>query len=441
MWNKKWVRITLISLAGALILGLSAYSIVLHDQNTSLKNQISAVYQRSFEELMSDMNSLQTKLYKLEAATGLNQYSMLLTDVWRQTGDTAGSLSLLPVSYAGTSALTQFINRTGDFCRSLLRKLSLGQSITQEEYDQIKKLAASCGEVIKSLQELYGKGFPQDGFSEAVFIPENDEKGTLDFSNQEFPRLQYDGPFSESTENKQPEGLGKNQVNQQQAAEIAAKFLGVDAGTLTADGECNGRIPCWEFSGNQDGRAFLISVTKQGGHILWYRKNNGGGISAIPTDQRYRELTKAAQQYLADKGYGESAPSYAQFYNGMAIINLAPVEKDVVLYPDLIKVWIDISTGEAVGLDANNYLMSHKPRDLKEPKLTAEAAREKVTPSLVVSSTRLALIPLETGEEKLCWEFTGKIEDRDYIIYINAETGQEEDILMIQHTNDGELVM
>jgi len=230
-------------------------------------------------------------------------------------------------------------------------------------------------------------------------------------------------------------------VNQQQAAEIAAKFLGVDAGTLTADGECNGRIPCWEFSGNQDSRAFLISVTKQGGHILWYRKNNGGGISAIPTDQRYRELTKAAQQYLADKGYGESAPSYAQFYNGMAIINLAPVEQGVVLYPDLIKVWIDISTGEAVGLDANNYLMSHKARDLKEPRLDAAAAREKVTPSLIISGTRLALIPLETGEEKLCWEFTGKIEDRDYIIYINAETGQEEDILMIQHTNDGELVM
>jgi germination protein YpeB len=125
----------------------------------------------------------------------------------------------------------------------------------------------------------------------------------------------------------------------------------------------------------------------------------------------------------------------------MAIINLAPVEQGVVLYPDLIKVWIDISTGEAVGLDANNYLMSHKPRDLKEPTLDAAAAREKATPSLVVSDTRLALIPLETGEEKLCWEFTGKIEDRDYIIYINAETGQEEDILIIQHTNDGELVM
>jgi germination protein YpeB len=229
------------SLAGALILGLSAYTIVLHDQNRNLKNQMGAVYQKSFDELMTDMNSLQTKLYKLEAATGLNQYSMLLTDLWRQTGDTEGSIAALPVSYAGTSTLTQFVNRTGDFCRSLLRKLSLGQSITAEEYGQVKELAASCGEVTNSLKDLYAKGYPGDaGFAQDVYIPEDESAGSLDFSNQDFPRLQYDGPFSESTENKQPEGLGDAQVTEGEAAAVAAKFLGVDAGTLTSDGESNG---------------------------------------------------------------------------------------------------------------------------------------------------------------------------------------------------------
>jgi germination protein YpeB len=442
MFKKKWVRITLMSLAGALILGLSAYTIVLHDQNRNLKNQMGAVYQKSFDELMTDMNSLQTKLYKLEAATGLNQYSMLLTDVWRQTGDTEGAIAALPVSYAGTSTLTQFVNRTGDFCRSLLRKLSLGQSITEEEYEQVKDLAASCGDVTLSLKDLYAKGYPGDaGFAQDVFIPEEQTTGNLDFSNQDFPRLQYDGPFSESTENKQPEGLGRGEVTADAASAAAAKFLGVDTGALTSDGESNGRIPCWTFSGEMDGRGYVISVTKQGGQILWFRWDNGGGISAIPTDQRYRALTKAAQNYLVEKGYGESAASYAQFYNGMAVINLAPVEKNVVLYPDLVKVWVDISTSQVVGLDANNYLMSHKARELKAPVLDAAAAKEKITASLMVSSTRLALIPVETGEEKLCWEFTGKIDDRDYIIYVNTETGLEEDILMIQHTNDGELVM
>lgn len=443
MFKKRWVRITAVTLMCAALVGVSAYAIILDNQNRNLKNQMSAVYQKSFEELLSDMDSLQTKLYKLEAATGLNQYSMLLMDVWRQTGDTEGSIAALPVSYNGTSTLTQFVTRTGDYCRTLLKKLSLGEQITQDELKTVNELAASCEEVGASLEQLYQQGYPGDaGFSRDVFIPENETAaGNLDFANQEFPRLQYDGPFSESTENKNPEGLGSKQVTQEEATAAAAKFLEMDAATLVYNGESNGKIPCYEFSGETDGLTFLISITKQGGQVLWYRADNGGGISAVPTDSKYVELTKAARDYLDKKGYGESAPSYAQFYNGMAIINLAPVENEVVLYPDLIKVWIDISSGKVVGMDANNYLMSHKTRSFSEPKLDTKAAQQKIPDSMMVSKTRLALIPLDSNEEKLCWEFTGRIGTRDYIIYINADTGLEEDILMIQHTNDGTLVM
>ena len=56
-------------------------------------------------------------------------------------------------------------------------------------------------------------------------------------------------------------------------------------------------------------------------------------------------------------------------------------------------------------------------------------------------TSRLALIPLASGTEKLCWELKGTINGNDYLIYVNVETGVEEDILMIQHTNDGTLVM
>ena len=442
MYKKRWVRITAVSLMCAALVGISAYAIILDSQNRNLKNQMTAVYQKSFEELLTDMDSLKTKLYKVEAATGLNQYSLLLMDVWRQTGDTESSISALPVSYNGTATLTQFVTRTGDYCRALLKKLSLGQEVTDEEIKAVNELAASCEEVSASLGELYRQGYPSDaGFAAEVFIPEDETAGNLDFSNQEFPRLQYDGPFSESTENQKPQGLGSKQVTQEEAADAAAKFLQVDTTVLTYDGECNGRIPCYQFSGETDGLVWLIAITKMGGQVLWYRGDNGGGISAVPTDARYAELTKAAQKYLKDNGYGDSAPSYAQFYNGMAIINLAPVEHEVVLYPDLIKIWIDISSGKVVGMDANNYLMSHRKRSFAEPKLDVKAAREKIPQSLMVSKTRLALIPLDSGKEKLCWEFTGKIQSRDYILYINAETGLQEDILMIQHTNDGTLVM
>lgn len=439
---KRVTKIIAACTAGALIAALSVYSIILSDRNNKLNNQITAVYQKAFSDLTADVTSLQAKLSKLEAAGDANQYNALLMDVWRQTGDTESSIAALPVSYTATSPLTQFVNRTGDYCRYLSQKLSLGQEITQDDLMQVRALADSCGEISKAIDELWVKGYPGEaGLSDIAFLADATAAGTLDFANQEFPRLIYDGPFSESTEDKQPKGLGGETVNAQQAAAVAAAFLGVDASVLVNDCDQEGTIPAYGFSGQQDGHAFSVCVTKQGGQVLYFMRETDGGISAIPSDERYAQLTALAQQYCADKGFGDTKPSYAQFYNGMALINLAPVQDGAILYPDLIKVWIDISGNSVVGLDAYNYLMSHVQRSLPSPTVTEQQARDMVSGRMAADSARLALIPLDSGQEKLCWELSGTVNGSDYLIYVNAETGVEEDILMIQHTNDGTLVM
>jgi len=439
---KRVTRIIAACTAGALIVGLSVSTILLSDRNARLQNQITAVYQKSFNELISDVSSLQAKLLKLEAAGDSAQYAALLTDVWRQTGDTESSIAALPVSYTATSPLTQFINRTGDYCRYLSQKVALGQEITADDLAQVRALADACSAVNDAIEELRQGGYPTEmGFTQVAFLSDEPMEGTLDFANQEFPRLIYDGPFSESTEDKQPEGLGSEACTVQQACEAAAKLLGMDASALTNDCDQEGLIPCFGFSGQQDGRDLTILVTKTGCQVLYYMCQPMGGISAIPSDERCDELTAIAQQYCVDKGYGETAPSYAQYYNGMALINLAPLQDGAILYPDLLKVWVDISTNAVIGLDAYHYLMSHKQRELPQVTVTEQQAKDAVASRMEVESSRLALIPLDTNEEKLCWELKGTVNGNDYLIYINVETGAEEDILMIQHVNDGTLVM
>lgn len=440
---KRIERIIAFTVTGLLIAGLCVYAIVLDDKHESLRRRLSAHYSRAFEELLTDVASLEAKLNKLEAASGLNQHAMLLTDVWRQSGETEGAIAALPVSFAGSSRLTQFVNRTGDYCRTLSRKLAQGEELSNDDFEQVRKLAESCREIYAALDEAWRDGsYPGDaGFAADVFMAADQDASNLDFANQEFPRLMYDGPFSESTEDKRPEGLPGGEATREQAARAAADFLGIGADALTDAGERGGNIPCYIFSGEKAGRPLTIMITKQGGKVLWYMSSHDGGISAVPTDEKYGQLSRAAQEFLKDKGYGESAPSYAQFYDGLAIVNLAPMEDDIVLYPDLVKVWVDIPSGEVVGFEANNYLMSHKKRSFATPLLSEEQAREKIKDGIDVQDVRLALIPLESGREKLCWEFTGSYNGHDYIVFINVQTGVEEDILIIQHTNDGTLVL
>ncbi len=59
----------------------------------------------------------------------------------------------------------------------------------------------------------------------------------------------------------------------------------------------------------------------------------------------------------------------------------------------------------------------------------------------LVKMKRLALIPTEGGSKKLCHEFKGKYAGEDFIVYIDAKTGKEANILKIIHTENGMLVM
>ena len=123
--------------------------------------------------------------------------------------------------------------------------------------------------------------------------------------------------------------------------------------------------------------------------------------------------------------------------SGIVTINYAYVQEDVIMYPDLIKVKVALDNGEILGIETTGYLNSHTKRDLKEPKVSKEKAKESLNKDLNIESEELAVIPTEWKTEVLCLEFEGNIYGLDFIVYVNAETGKEEDILIITNTPNG----
>lgn len=49
----------------------------------------------------------------------------------------------------------------------------------------------------------------------------------------------------------------------------------------------------------------------------------------------------------------------------------------------------------------------------------------------------MAIIPTKWKTEILCYEFKGKINNTDFLVYVNANTGKEENILIIIDTPNG----
>ena len=53
----------------------------------------------------------------------------------------------------------------------------------------------------------------------------------------------------------------------------------------------------------------------------------------------------------------------------------------------------------------------------------------------------LAIIPTDSKDEVLTYEFKGTVEEREFLVYINTDTLEEEKVLIILETPGGTLTM
>lgn len=101
-----------------------------------------------------------------------------------------------------------------------------------------------------------------------------------------------------------------------------------------------------------------------------------------------------------------------------------------------------MDTGGIVGFESEGYVMSHREREIPEPQIKAEEAQGRVSEDLAVTSNGLAVIETGGKNEVFCHEFKceGK-NGRRYILYVNAATGDEENLLTLLEDENGTRMM
>ncbi|MCQ2463038.1 MAG: germination protein YpeB, partial [Clostridia bacterium] len=102
-------------------------------------------------------------------------------------------------------------------------------------------------------------------------------------------------------------------------------------------------------------------------------------------------------------------------------------------------VSISLDTGDICELDARGFLMNHAARTQKKAALSREKALKKLNPSMTHTEGKLCVIPVDE-REILCYEFLCTDgENRDALVYLNADTGKEEQILLLLYSDAGTL--
>ena len=84
--------------------------------------------------------------------------------------------------------------------------------------------------------------------------------------------------------------------------------------------------------------------------------------------------------------------------------------------------------------------MNHCERNLPAAKITLKAAQKKLSPLLSLRSSAVAVIPGKDGKERLCYELhCADKNGSQALIYIDAQTGEEADVLLLLFSDGGVL--
>lgn len=414
----------------------------------SMQNQ----YNRAFYELADYVDDIDTSLYKSMLVNSPAQMATISTDIFRKSEAAKACLGQLPLSDVELDNTSKFLSQVGDYSYYLSQNMIKNHPLTEEEYknlESLKNYSASLNDSLLNMQnDLYSgaisfeSGSAKKRFSQTAAAASNDISTGMEGVEKDFasyPSLIYDGPFSEHMENAKPVMLENAQeLSQEDALKKAQSFLGSRGDGLTFESDTqNTNIDAYTFTSAQDDRQISISVTKKGGYVVYFLDNR-----AVDAENINMEAAVAsAADFLQSKGFESMKNSYFDKTNGIATINFAYVENNITCYSDLVKVRVALDNGEILGIECHGYLMNHKRRAPSPAQLSKEDARAKLNSHLNIESETMAIIPKDSLKEVLCYEFQGKSHDRNFIIYLNADTGEEEKILILIENEDGILTM
>ncbi len=439
-------RVRILSYLSALFLVLGIGWMVSASRAETAKRQLEVGYLRAVENLNEAMIGISNTLVKGKYANSLPMLESLSDRLKADTQTAKESLSELPFGSLHLQNTYNFLSQLGEYAASLTKKVALGGALTDTDIENMAKLETYCTALqaeVRLLEDAVQTGTitfdrlmkdleqSEVGTQSAPIVTDGFQEFEAGFS--EFPSLIYDGPFSDHLTQKEPLMTRDQQtVTVAEAQEVAARMIGRLTAELSPTGEEAGQMPAYLFSVEQQ----TVAVTKAGGYPIY--SLNSRLVEESTLSQA--EAVARAAEYLKGLSFHSMKETYYECYGNILTVNFAATQNGVTLYPDLIKVSVAMDNGEILGFDGRGYLVNHTARRFPAATLTVAEAKQKLNPNLTVARQGLAIIPSDAQAEKLCYEFLCDGNDGEQVlVYLNVETGIEEEILILLIDENGTL--
>jgi len=402
---------------------------------TELNTAATGSMRSTLYEMAEATEDMDDNFAKLRVSSGANEQRRLLTEVLVDTALLENALERCPVDAATSTDISAFVNNTNTFARNTLKKLASGVPLTEREkntvaylyrvngglYRELTELSMTCTE--NDLMDLLGgkAGMAADKFTDMG-------RGMHEETEEEL-----EAPFS-GEGNVGENMLAKmDEITASKAEELVKGYLGnYHVKAVEYTGETSGEAAAYNFvATDENGIEIFAQISKNGGKLLMLNTYE------ICTQKNFDLGTcdTLAREFLS--GLGIENVEAVRLSDAGMVADLTYVSCDggVRAYSDMIRIRVCESKGRVVGMDATGYYFNHTERNVS-PELSESDAEAMLSGGLTCEGSSLAIVPVD-GEEVLCYEFDCKFGEEQFIVYIDANTGDEVLVYRVLQSSGG----
>lgn len=432
----RWIIISILSLG---VIGTTYWGYQEHQEKNAILIQAENTYQRAFHELTYHIDLLHDKIGSSLAMNSNDSLSPQLVEIWRITADAHANVGQLPLSLLPFNKTEEFLANIGNFTyRVAVRDLET-DPLNEDELATLEGLYEQSGEIKDELRQVQHTALSNNlrwMDVQLALATEDEQMDNTIVDGFQTVEKKVEG-YSEAANFDTLIGdhtsevhdylfVNEEPLTEEEIIERSKEIFDVKSDenlSITKSGD-GADISVYSVSYQNEQKYGYMDITEQGGHPITLLINR-------PINEKNLSLYDGLQEatnYLEEYGFDNMVVFQSTQYDNIGVYSFLYAEDDVRIHSDSVEIKIALDDGDILGLSAKNYLMNHRQREIPQPALSPEEAKEQVNSQVEIQEEFLAIIDNEFGKEVLVYEFLGILNDDTFRIFINAMDGREEKV-------------
>ena len=424
---------------GVTTLALAATTTVGAVEMKGMKTSMTGAQMGTMYELTGIMEHVDDDLDRVRVSASPVQQGRILTDLLVQARLAEADLEKLPIPMQSERNVTEFINRTAKECERMLAKLRNGEKLSKEDiatldglYKANHSIRTELDKLTETLKDKDLMDYVKKGVGMVSEAMDRLEQLTLEENR---------AALEKGKEKMEGAGMQRNPSSEEEkpisaidtgrAEELCKEYFSkYDIEEFQCVGETVSKhYSAYNVQGyDKQGTLLFAEIDRNDGRLISFDYYEEANVENFNLDN----ALMIAQEFLQNLGYQNMAVSKVRGNGSSSDFTFVYEMDGVAYYPDAVHVKICRTRGLVCGFDATQYLKNHRDRYAMNPQITLESAYEKLCDRLSVEASKLVVVHAARGE-CLAYELLCSYEEQDYLIYLDANTGEEIAILNAQN--------